>query len=73
MSGEIFYVMPTNEGQELNYMETHGEGVEAAKKRAKELADKLSDVMVSGFIGCMVQDQGGNRVAFYDAETGEWE
>jgi len=72
MSDKTFFILPTNEGQELNYMETYKGTLESAKKRAKKLAQGLQLILKEGTIGCMVQNQSGEQEAYYDGVSGEF-
>ena len=63
-----FFIMPTNEGQELNYTETYEGVFVSAKVRAKEIVDSLKPVMFQGSIGCKIEDHRGVEVAYYDGK-----
>lgn len=53
-----YVIRPTNEGQDLNYMETYSGTLDGAKNRAEFLRRALQNILHAGDIGCGVFDSG---------------
>ena len=53
----IYFITPLNEGQELNYIETHYGDKRSAIKRAKVILKGLIKVLAQGTISIMVEDE----------------
>ena len=71
---KLFYITPTNEGQDLNYMETYTGTFQGAKERAKTIALRLKPILTQGMIGCKIEKAKGDckQIAFFDAENEKW-
>jgi hypothetical protein len=67
-----FFIMPTNEGQDLNYVETHTGTIVTAKIRGKEIACALQPILLQGQMGCKIENKDAEEVALFNAESGEW-
>ena len=61
---KTYLIVPTNEGQELNYVHTFTGTMDQAKSKALYMTAKLQDVLIQGEIGCLIQDQSGKELAF---------
>lgn len=68
----LFFVVPTNEGQELNYSETIEGSLEDAKKRGKEIRDGLQKVLRQGSIGCELRNDSATPI-LYLSGSDDWE
>lgn len=66
-------VVPTNEGQELNYNEFVNGSLDAAKKRGKEIRDALKPILRQGEIGCEIRDDSGISLFFLPSSADKWE
>ena len=53
----IYFITPLNEGQELNYIETHYGDKKSAIKRAKVILRGLAKVFAQGIISVMIEDE----------------
>ena len=65
-----FFLVPTNEGQDLNYSEHHIGTINTAKDRAKDIVKGLEPVLYQGSISCRIEDADNNGIVFYD--NGKW-
>ena len=64
---KTFLITPTNEGQELNYVETFKGSLYDAVCRANEIATGLTKVLKAGSIGVEVNDSQTGGLKFYGA------
>ena len=57
-----YFITPMNEGQELNYIETHEGSYISAETRAKDMVKALQSILFQGMISAMIES--GNKT-FY--------
>lgn len=58
----LYFINPLNEGQELNYSETHKGDLNSAMKRAKYMVRELQRIMKQGSIQAEILDRYGEKV-----------
>jgi hypothetical protein len=59
-----YFIIPTNEGQELNYIHTFKGTLQQAKHKAEYITARLKDTFTQGSVGCIIQDQNAKEIAF---------
>jgi hypothetical protein len=64
-----YWIIPTNEGQELGYIETFKGSIKAAELRARDVVRGLKPVLKQGTVGCVVQDTAGNEIIRLGSEA----
>lgn len=71
----MFFIIPTNEGQELNYVHNfQGLSLAEAFSFGRRMRDKLQDVLTQGSIGCIIQDEKAEEVALLaSGEDSVWQ
>jgi len=62
VKSRIIFLNPTNEGQDLNYVETHRGNFNTAQIRAEQMKRQLIKAMPQGSIRVSIQDQSGNEL-----------
>lgn len=62
MMSELFFIVPHNEGQDMNYVENYKGDMIGATKRATQMLDILKDVLKQGTITIEVQDSAGEKL-----------
>ena len=67
---ENFTILPLNEGQELNYVETFTGTFEEAKDRADDIKLRLQPILYEGTIQVKVLNMNGKEI-FYTGENNE--
>jgi len=60
----LFFIEPTNEGQDLNYSETFEGTFKGAKKRALKMKASLQRILKQGSIGVSVKNQNYEEVYY---------
>jgi len=53
---------PTNEGQEMNYVESFKGSRNEATVRARDIVEDLRPILVQGRVGCLICDSSGKEV-----------
>jgi hypothetical protein len=70
----MYFIIPTNEGQELNYTHTFKRPrLKEAKMFGEYMRDQLQKILTQGAIGCLIQDQSGKEIAFLPPTGINWE
>ena len=64
----IYYIIPLNEGQDMNYNESFDGSVSKAIERAKYLQDNLQNLLKQGTITVKVE---GDEVDWFVGDNGE--
>lgn len=59
-----WFIEPLNEGQELNYSETHKGTKQSARKRAIIMVKELQRILKQGSISANILDKNAEEVAF---------
>jgi hypothetical protein len=59
---EVFFITPLNEGQEMNYVETHRGSQSSAWKRAKDMQKGLRRLLTQGMITVMIETPEGKEI-----------
>jgi len=62
MEEELYFIVPHNEGQELNYTETFRGNFQNAVSRAEELNAKLKDALREGQITTEVWNKDAQKI-----------
>lgn len=65
---KLFYIVPMNEGQELNYIEDYKGTLKYAKKIADLMAKQLQRILTKGTITVEVQDADNDCRVIYTAD-----
>lgn len=67
----MYYIIPTNEGHDMNYSETSPiANLAGTKIRAKEMGDGLKSLLPKASISCRIENTDGDQIALYDADMG---
>ena len=59
---KTYLLVPTNEGQDLNYVEALKGTWTQAERRALEIIEGLRPVLRDGTIGCTIQNSAGQEI-----------
>jgi hypothetical protein len=59
---EMFFITPFNEGQEMNYAETHKGSQSTAWKRAKDMQKGLNRLLYQGSITVLIETPEGKEI-----------
>ena len=64
MRKKTYFITPLNEGQELNYTETHKGTYANAEQRAKDMIKALQIILHQGMISAKIENIDGTKT-FY--------
>lgn len=67
MELKSYNIVPTNEGQDLNYIESFNGTLAEVKKKAREMKRCLQNIMTKGTIGCYVTEFNYPEKVVYEA------
>lgn len=59
---KLFFIVPHNEGQELNYIEDYKGDMKGVEDRAFEMFHGLVKVLKGGSISVVIQDDSGKKI-----------
>jgi hypothetical protein len=70
----MYFIIPTNEGQELNYTHTFkGRTLKEARLFGEYMRDQLKIILNQGSIGIIIQEQSGKELCFLPTHGTTWE
>jgi hypothetical protein len=70
----MFFIIPTNEGDYLNYKHTFKRfRLKEAQLFGEYMRDQLKPILSQGSIGILIQDQSGKETAFLPPTGTKWE
>ena len=61
---KLWFITPTNEGQELNYHEDFEGSLQQAKARGQMIANRLQIILKDGQIGASIENKDGKEVKY---------
>ena len=69
----IYILIPTNGGQELNYNHTIQRPLKEVKLFGEFMRDQLKPILTQGSIGMVIQNQSGKEIASLPPTGHKWE